>query len=1121
MSGLNSAYGAIDYLQAEDNGDATLRVDWNDVNLRYTLEVYDKAASYADDVKPVKDRQVKIVDEYAPVVFDLRLVPGREYHFVVFADFVPQTVTDATQTASIADQSTLGKHHVIGNTLADIKVVNDGINDECTDAYFATKDIVIENSAAQDIVLKRPYGKLRVIATDLAELNINVDPTCVVVTYDETHPTEFNAITGETKAVTSTATVTVTFDSEYNDGVGKASLADHFYTADFDAKKELNAENVERHTHMTLFTDYILAEKEGQTPYHFTMKVYEDDSKADDKLIKETKFSTDIPVERNKLTTVIGNVLTTATEIEVRIDDNFANGSTWNPEEDDFDIKLVEVDSAKTLQEALDNYVNGQTIFFVDDIEGNVTVEQVDGKDYVIDGNNYNYDGSIFINGCGNQSGTDSVTIKNVNFTTANDSINFIDADKPHTGYNYNYAHNVTVESCSFNATGVDVVGLKLRAAKNIIVKDCVANGTTRSSASGMHSLAQLYGCNTVLFDNVNVDALEGGVAFGTSLNPTIKNSTLVGKQYGIRADASVATTLNIENVNVTAEVPVIMRYTSGDYTVNITGKNSFVAPGYQVVFTKNKDNQPFVTPESNWVLNGGDELLVFPGDKLFAYNAASLQYLLDNAKDGDKILFAADIVGNVIVPEIANSTITINGRHYNFDGYFQINGKTDYQGATTVFENIEFETADSANLLDSAFIYCGTYNGDKSKRYPDNVTIKGCTFTAKDAAVHNSVGAKFWSVNGNLVIEDCAANGLHSLVQLTSCSTANVTIDRIGIVNGKNGISLGDAKLSYIKNTNIASNEYGIRANGSGEYTLNLENVNIKAAKPVIVRKASKKYTVNFTGTNTLETSGYQVIFTTGSDDATFVAPAAYTLTGADSFRVFPRDADQNDYIYTAADLQAAIDAGVKNIVLQPGEYKETINLKSDVTIEGLDGAVAHCFNLNGADNVTLKNIEFDAAKAKVAYDGKGNQRYYASIMSGGANKNGKGTNGLVIDGCTFTGHFDNGGTTIAFNDQGRGSSQSGNITIKNCTFETTGGYVDIYTYYSGKGEFNIENNIFKSVTLDRVIYLGKYQSSTPIVVKGNRFEKYADFASAAYLQAHSTAYSPSFDESDNTFAN
>uniref|UniRef100_UPI00405606F3 DUF6562 domain-containing protein n=1 Tax=Alistipes sp. TaxID=1872444 RepID=UPI00405606F3 len=114
-----------------------------------------------------------------------------------------------------------------------------------------------------------------------------------------------------------------------------------------------------RHTHMTLFTDYILANNEV-SPVHFTMTVYDRENKE----IKSTTFNTDIPVQRNYLTTVIGNVLTTATEVEVRIDDNFSNGTEWNPEEDDFDIELVEVDSAKTLQEALDNYVNGQTIFF-------------------------------------------------------------------------------------------------------------------------------------------------------------------------------------------------------------------------------------------------------------------------------------------------------------------------------------------------------------------------------------------------------------------------------------------------------------------------------------------------------------------------------------------------------------------------------------------------------------------------------------------------------------------------------------------------------------------------------------------------------------------------------------
>jgi hypothetical protein len=70
---------------------------------------------------------------------------------------------------------------------------------------------------------------------------------------------------------------------------------------------------------MTLFTDYILASDE-HSPVHFDMDVYDGEE-----LIKHTEFDTEIPVQRNHLTTIIGNVLTTGTQINVTIDDNFAN----------------------------------------------------------------------------------------------------------------------------------------------------------------------------------------------------------------------------------------------------------------------------------------------------------------------------------------------------------------------------------------------------------------------------------------------------------------------------------------------------------------------------------------------------------------------------------------------------------------------------------------------------------------------------------------------------------------------------------------------------------------------------------------------------------------------------
>ncbi len=330
---LNSAYGAIDYLQGGSDNDG-LRTDWSDVNLRYSLEVYDvddkgNVTSVDEGGNPVsvKDRLVYVVDEYQPVTFNLRLVPNRNYRFVVFADFVDKEVKTTTEqkVAIINDEKELGLHHSIGTTLGNITVKNDDINDECTDAYFATKVISIVNSAAQDMELKRPYGKVRVIATDLAELNLNDEPGRVEVTYDAKHPVAFNAITGEIEAQTSTETIT--FDSPYNEiykNVEDGGLQNHFYTEGYDNYKSYGTETVngvKRHTHMTLFTDYILAEKEGQTPYHFTMTV----ESANGKEIKTTQFNTDIPVERNKLTTVIGNVLTTATQINITVDDNFDN----------------------------------------------------------------------------------------------------------------------------------------------------------------------------------------------------------------------------------------------------------------------------------------------------------------------------------------------------------------------------------------------------------------------------------------------------------------------------------------------------------------------------------------------------------------------------------------------------------------------------------------------------------------------------------------------------------------------------------------------------------------------------------------------------------------------------
>ena len=1033
LNGWNSAYGAIDYLKAEADAH---RFDWTDVDLRYSLEVYDVTED-ADGNKvvtnlvPVKDRQVKIVDNYSPVVFDLRLVPGREYRFVVFADFVEQ---GATANPTVADQANIGLRHDIGATLQEItvkenSVANERLNDEIADAYFATKDITITNSAAQDMVLRRPYGKLRVIATDLAELNLNVEPNKVKVTYTAANPNKFNAVTGEIEVDNTPVEYVINYDGK----AGKTSLADYTYTEDYDAKTVKNANNETRHSHITLFTDYILADTE-QNPINFNMEVF--DRNGD--IIKETTFNTAIPVQRNYLTTVIGNVLTTASEIEVRIDDNFAGENVEN---------MVFVNTIKEFQEALDNYVNGQTIILEADIKGNVTVDQVEGKDYVIDGNGNNYDGTIYIDGNSRNDGTETVTIRNFNFATDSSDINFIEQNSADGAVRY--AHNVTIENCSFRATGVNVVAVKIRQGYNITIKNCVADGVTRANDSGMHSLGQFYGCTGITIDGVNFNnAGEGGVSFGTSTNVVVKNSTFVTGYYGVRADASVATTLKLENVNITAMVPVIARQCTADYAIELTGDNTMAASGYHIVFTKGGDRATFVAPTSNFSVTGADKFNVFPGDKMYAYNAEGLQYFLDNAVDGDTIELAADIEGDVTVTQKPDVKIAIEGYNHKYAGVITVDGQSKtYTTAGVTIKNLNFE---AETISADACVRLGV-SGDNNTRYACNVAVEDCTFNVPGAvAVKSYTGG-----DKNLSIKGCTGTGLHSLLQVKNIE--GVTIEGVNITGGR-GASFGVSSNIVVKNSTFVAESYGLRVDATAEATLAIENVNITAKLPVVARNTSKNYAINFTGENNLVTGGYQVVFTTGDDEKAFVAPAEYTLTGADNFKVFPRDAADNNFIYNVDEFKKAIEAGNdgETIILQGGVFEGTFVPRStNLTIKSADAnnkaTIKGRVNIdNYADGIKFENIKFDInddSKVKNSFTGA-NYKYPATVVIYASATN--------FEGCEFKADIASGVCGINYGAHAPGKL----LKVNNCKFK--GDFYAIRT----RTLFEITNNEFDIYT-------------------------------------------------------
>lgn len=299
----NSAYGAIDFFD-----DA----DWDTYDLRYILEVY--AEDEDGTGTPIyRERMVNCLDKYAPTTFALRLVPNRTYKFVVFADFVAEGNAELTEPADKLEiddlyYNTADLRNVTAittTTNADTKVAKWGAMNEARDAYFVTENVEINNSLTKDLTLTRPFAKLRVIATDLDYITGYSEPGYVEVAYHtEKIFKSFNAVNGNLNAAEMTGN-----ELAYGFEVKK----DAPYTAGYDAET----------TNQTLFTDYVLAKEGEQTTVNFTIAVYEDANKT--RKIHEHNFNTQIPIQRNHLTTLIGDILTTQANIEIKIDDNFAD----------------------------------------------------------------------------------------------------------------------------------------------------------------------------------------------------------------------------------------------------------------------------------------------------------------------------------------------------------------------------------------------------------------------------------------------------------------------------------------------------------------------------------------------------------------------------------------------------------------------------------------------------------------------------------------------------------------------------------------------------------------------------------------------------------------------------
>ncbi len=279
------------------------------------------------------------------------------------------------------------------------------------------------------------------------------------------------------------------------------------------------------------------------------------------------------------------------------------------------------VTSVTELQSALNETVSEITIYLGADISGTVVVNQPGSADQsiTIDGQGHKYDGQIKIQGNSDfdDADDDSLIIKNINFETETASMEFIWSADTASGSVWRYAHNVTVDNCTFTAVeGSEAyhtaVGVKFQQAYNIKVQNCVA--------TNMHSLLQAESCgSTVTVDTCEVVNGKNGISFNNTMNAIIKNTVIesvVEGGYGIRHKGEVKDyALTVENCTVSAFVPVLIRNMKATgYTATFSGTNTLNATnnfGYEVVVSAgdwDNDAAEPTAPTGSYTITGASD---------------------------------------------------------------------------------------------------------------------------------------------------------------------------------------------------------------------------------------------------------------------------------------------------------------------------------------------------------------------------------------------------------------------------------------------------------------------------------------------------------------------------------
>lgn len=452
-----------------------------------------------------------------------------------------------------------------------------------------------------------------------------------------------------------------------------------------------------------------------------------------------------VPLQRNYRTNILGRIISDEFDFEIVIDSRFAEpDKNYVTTIEDLQAVINSAQAGTAEKHKVTKVVLGA------DLQGEVFVHQKDYTDIIIDGNDqkFKFDGTIKIH-TGSSYNSGQLLIRNVAFETervlldkGDPYFNFVMPNDfgVENGVTRRYSNNVTVENCTFTATGAAqniAVGVQAKSVNGYLkVVDCTANN--------LHSLIQAQSCGAdVTVQGATING-KNGVAFKQVRNAIVEGCTINTAAYGIRFDGNIDNySLTVKDNNVTAVQPLIVRKMTGkNNTITLEGTNVLdTTEAFQIVITNGSDDEAYSYPTGTYTITGHDGFNTYPIDTPEALEAAVKNPALstvdvqgDTAINmvGEGLEIRRDVVLNMNGVEF-NAGSTPNSLWYAVEAYGEGN---EVVINDAYFTRSGVVAADGADVIFNS----GTINNkpERTSRYIFVADGEGSTVTIIDGTFTN-----------------------------------------------------------------------------------------------------------------------------------------------------------------------------------------------------------------------------------------------------------------------------------------------------------------------------------------------------------------------------------------------